>query len=189
VAVLTTEGSKKMQRIFTTVSLILIISVLVILVLAARQKKSIAVVRSVEIRAQPDRIFALINDFHHWPDWAPQDTSDATMIRTYAGAASGQGAVSEWTSKGQAGAGRMEIVESIPAERVTVRVDFARPFQLTNTNQFILESTGERTRVTWSMHGPSPFLARVVGLFINMDRVMGKHFELGLQSLKMSAEG
>jgi len=55
-------------------------------------------------------------------------------------------------------------------------------------NQFMLESTGKGTRVTWAMQGTNPFLAKVLSMFVDMDGAMGKHFEEGLESLKHLSE-
>ena len=61
------------------------------------------------------------------------------MRRTFSSPASGRGAASEWSSTGKAGRGRMLITESEPAARVPVVVDFTKPFQAHNLNEFTLE--------------------------------------------------
>jgi len=38
------------------------------------------------------------------------------------------------------------------------------------------------------MHGPAPYMAKVMHVFINMGRVVGDDFEAGLGSLKVLAE-
>jgi len=38
------------------------------------------------------------------------------------------------------------------------------------------------------MQGPTPFFAKIVHVFINMDRMVGKDFETGLANLKAAAE-
>ena len=44
------------------------------------------------------------------------------------------------------------------------------------------------TTVIWSMQGPMPFIAKVMSVFCNMDRMIGKDFEAGLASLKTITE-
>jgi hypothetical protein len=68
-----------------------------------------------------------------------------------------------------------------------VQVDFARPFAAHNVNEFILEP-GSSTQVTWTMQGSRLYIMKVMGIFVNMDRVMDKHFEAGLINLKNAAE-
>jgi uncharacterized protein YndB with AHSA1/START domain len=184
--------------------LTLLAAVLVVLTLASTQSGIISIRRSIDIQAPPQRVFALIEDFHHWKDWAPQDRMDPSMQRSFGGAAKGLGAFSEWTAKGQAGCGRMEIVECEEPSRLLVQVDFAKPFKLCNRNEFTLETvenvpeigtehppesaTAETTRLSWAMQGPRPFPVRVMSVFINLERRMGHHFESGLQALKDLAE-
>ena len=106
---------------------------------AATKPDTFRVQRSVTIDAAPEKIFPLIDDFHNWSGWAPQDKEDPSMKRIYSGPASGTGAVSDWNSTGNAGRGRMSIIESAPPTRVVVKVDFVKPFTAHNLNEFILE--------------------------------------------------
>src|SRR5208283_1713291 len=106
-----------------------------LLILAASRPDTFNIQRSRTIQAPPEKIFALINDFHHWSQWAPQDREDPTMRRTFTGAESGIGAISDWNSSGSAGAGRMEITESTPPQKILVKVDFVKPFEAHNVNE------------------------------------------------------
>jgi uncharacterized protein YndB with AHSA1/START domain len=160
----------------------------VVLVFAATKPNTFRVQRSTVIDSPPEKIFALVNDFHNWYRWAPQDREDSTMRRTYSGAQSGRGAVSAWQSKGSAGTGGMSIIESVPPCRISIETDFTKPFVTHNLNEFVLEPVGSGTRVTWTMQGTNLYLMKIMGTFVNMDRMMGKHFETGLNSLKTVAE-
>ena len=42
--------------------------------------------------------------------------------------------------------------------------------------------------MTWTMNGPSPYVAKLMGVFVNMDTMIGKDFETGLANLKAIAE-
>lgn len=171
-------------RILIAVNLLLV----AVLILAATKPNTMRVERSIEIAAPPAKIYPLLDDFRQWRQWAPQGKDDATMTRTYSGAPSGTGAVSEWRGKGSTGVGRMEIVESAQDRRVVVKTDFAKPFVAHNLNEFTLELTAAGTRVTWTMQGSNLYVMKVMGLFIKMDRVAGEHFEAGLRNLKTVAE-
>jgi len=160
------------------IAIIIVVLILVILGLGATKPNTISIHRTIEIKAAPGRIHALINDFHNWPAWAPQDKMDATMTRTFGGATSGLGAYSEWTSSGKAGRGRMEITESLVPTKTTVQVDFIKPFVACNINEFTLEPFNDRTKVTWAMHGTSPFIVKLMSVFVSIDSMMGKHFGL-----------
>jgi uncharacterized protein YndB with AHSA1/START domain len=174
--------------VIVKVSIIVAVLVAAVLAFAATKPSTLRVQRTATIKAPPEKIFALINDFRNWPRWAPQDKEDPTMRRTYSGPANGLGAVSEWNSSGSAGRGRMSIVESIAPTKVSVSVDWVKPFSTHNVNDFTLEPAGDSTKVTWSLQGTNLFVMKVMSVFVNMDRVVGKHFESGLNNLKTLAE-
>ena len=175
-------------RIVVLVAVGVLVAVAAILILAATKPDSFRIERSVTIQASAERIFPLINDFHNWSQWAPQDREDTSIKRTYSGAASGVGAVSEWTSSGRAGSGKMSITESVPASRVVIDVHFVKPFAAHNVNVFTLEPEGTATKVTWSMEGTNLYFMKLMSVFSSMDRMMGGHFESGLRDLKAAAE-
>jgi uncharacterized protein YndB with AHSA1/START domain len=171
-----------------TIVIFLVLVVVGILVFASTKPDIVTFQHATNIKASPEKIFPLINDFHNWPSWAPQDGSDATMKRSFGEVMSGKGASSEWASKGRAGSGRMEITESTPPLKITVKVDFTKPFKAHNINEFTLEPKLIETKVTWKMHGTNPYMAKVMSVFVSMDKIMGKHFETGLRSLTTLAE-
>lgn len=166
----------------------LVVLVAALLVYATTRPDKFRVERTAGIKAPPDKIFALINDFQRWSAWSPYEKLDPAMRRTHSGTSSGRGAVYEWSGNGKAGAGRMEIVETSPPSRIIIMLDFIKPFEAHNTAEFTLVPNGDATDVTWAIYGPSHFMTKVMGLFLNMDRLIGKDFEAGLANLKAVAE-
>ena len=167
---------------------LLVVLVVAVLLFAATKPSTFHIQRSLTIQAPADKIFPLINDLRNWPRWAPQDRDDSTMKRSFSGAESGVSAMSSWSGTGSTGKGTMTITESTPARSVTMNVDWTRPFVARNVNQFTLEPNGNTTNVTWSMQGPNLYMMKLMGVFTNMDRMMGRHFEEGLANLKAEAE-
>ena len=110
------------------------------------------------------------------------------MKRTYSGAASGRGAVYAWDGNKNVGSGRMEILEASAPSKVVIKLDFIKPFEGHNTAEFTMLPQGDATNLTWVMHGPTPFMMKVMHVFINMDRMIGKDFEAGLANLKRLTE-
>jgi hypothetical protein len=47
---------------------------------------------------------------------------------------------------------------------------------------------GDATEVTWLMRGPAPFVPKPMGLFVDMDKMIGKDLEAGLGNLKTASE-
>jgi uncharacterized protein YndB with AHSA1/START domain len=164
------------------------VAIAAVLVYAATRPGSFRVERSASIKAPPETIYPLIADLKLWSAWSPYEKKDPAMKRALSGAASGKGAVYAWDGDKNVGKGRMEIADTTAPTRITIKLDFERPFTAHNTVEFTLEPKGEATTVTWAMHGPSPFISKLMGIFMNFDRMIGTDFEAGLASLKAAAE-
>jgi hypothetical protein len=167
---------------------LVVFAVIVVLILAAMKPDTFRLQRSAGIKAAPEKIFPLLNDFHRWGIWSPWDKMDPAMQRTFTGAPAGKGAIYEWNGNKKVGQGRMEILDSSPSSKVVVKLDFIKPFEGHNTAEFTLVPAGDTTNVTWSMHGPTPFGMKIFHVFVNMDRLVGKDFEAGLANLKSAVE-
>jgi hypothetical protein len=110
------------------------------------------------------------------------------MKRSRSGAATGKGAVYEWDGDKNVGKGRMEIADASPPSKVTIKLDFEKPFEAHNIVEFTMTPRGAATDVSWDMHGPAPFVSKVMQVFFSMDDMVGKDFETGLANLKTLAE-
>lgn len=171
-----------------TVAIAVVFLVGAVLVFAATRPDVFRVQRAASIKAPPEKIFPLINDFSRWGAWSPYEKKDPAMKRSMSGPAAGKGAVYAWEGNGEVGQGRMEIADAAAPSRVTLKLDFVKPFEAHNVVDFTLEPQGDATNVTWAMHGPMPYISKVITLFVDMDRMVGKDFEAGLANLKAVAE-
>jgi Polyketide cyclase / dehydrase and lipid transport len=79
-----------------TIAIVVVVLLTAILVYAATMPDDFRVQRTTSIKAPPEKIFALINDFHRWDSWSPWEKMDPAMKRTYSGAAAGKGTVYAW---------------------------------------------------------------------------------------------
>jgi uncharacterized protein YndB with AHSA1/START domain len=143
--------------------------------------------RSRVIETSVDRVYPLVADFRQWPRWSPWEGLDPDMQRSYSGTEAGVGSVYAWSGNRKAGAGRMEILRVEPDRMVEVDLRFEKPFKSRNTTTFLLEPVGESTRVTWRMTGPRPWFMRVVPRFLDMDKLVGKDFDKGLDRMALVA--
>lgn len=171
-----------------TISLIAAALVATVLIVASTRPGAFRVERAITIDAPPDRIYGLLTDFRQWSAWSPYEKRDPAMRRRFEGAASGPGAVYAWAGNKEVGEGRMEIVKAAPPTELTIQLDFIEPFAARNTAQFTLTPAQGGTRVTWAMWGPSPYLSKLIGLFVDMDTMIGRDFEAGLANLKTLAQ-
>ena len=158
------------------------------LAFAATRPDDFRVERAVRIKASPDKIYPHINDFHRWTAWSPYEKLDPTMKKTLSGPKLGKGSVYEWSGNSKAGEGRMEIIEDTSLSKVRIKLDFSKPFVAHNVSEFTFKPTGDSTDVTWAMMGSRSFVMKAMGIFMNMDNLIGKDFVVGLDTLKQIAE-
>jgi uncharacterized protein YndB with AHSA1/START domain len=177
-----------MLKTFAYIAVALVVVVAGILVYAATRPDTFRVQRTATIKAPPEKIFALINDLRSWSLWSPYERKDPAMKRTFSGAASGKGAIYEWDGDKNVGKGRMEITEATPPSKILIKLDFISPFEGHNTAEFIMEPRSDSTVVTWAMYGSASLMMKVMGLFMNMDNMIGNDFAAGLANLKAAAE-
>jgi hypothetical protein len=178
------------------VSILLIVvgvAVLAVLGLAAAKPNTFRIVRLIRIKAPPEAVYPYVVDFHRWTEWSPYDALDGELKRTYSGADSGVGAAYAWEGP-KLGIGHMEILQAEPSRYVGLDLVFEKPFKAHNQAEFTFEilndpDLGHCTAVTWSMHGPASFMSKLMGVFMNIDKMVGKDFEQGLQTLKAKVEG
>ncbi|QKO22704.1 SRPBCC family protein [Rhodoferax sp. BAB1] len=170
-----------------TTFFVLVLAIAGLLVFAATRPDTFTLQRSLLIQAPPDKLHALINDMRSFNTWNPYDKKDPAMQGSYSGPAAGPGARYAFKGNKDVGEGSLEITSSAPGQ-VGMRLDMSAPMQVSNNITFTLQPRGAATEVTWAMQGASPFIAKLMGIFINMDAMIGRDFEAGLASLKTLAE-
>jgi hypothetical protein len=173
----------------TTLLVLVLIAIIVFLVYVAFKPAAFRIERAQRIRASSAAVFPFINDMHEFNRWNPFAQGDPTLKIDYLGPTTGTGAAYTWVGSNKSGAGRMEITDSNPTSRVSVKLDFSKPFEAHNRVEFVLVPDGTDTTVTWTMTGENPYLHKLMGTLFNMDKMVGGQFEKGLANLKGLAEG
>ena len=142
--------------------------------------------RSVRVQVAPERVHFLLEDFREWQRWSPWEGLDPAMRREYSGPARGVGSSYHWSGNKRAGEGEMRMTEST-VSRVTVDLDFLKPFKASNVTTFDLVPSGEGTEVIWTMTGTRSAVMSLMGRLV-FDRAIAGDFDKGLASLKREAE-
>jgi hypothetical protein len=176
-----------MLKTLAIIAVIVVVVIAGILIYAATKPDSFRVQRTVSIKAAPDKIYRLIDDFKAWGVWSPYEKKDLSMKKSFGAVTAGKGATYAWEGDKNVGQGSMEMLESSP-QKVLIKLDFLKPFEAHNMAEFILVPKGDTTDVTWAIYGPSPFMSKVIGTFMNLDKMIGGDFEKGLADLKAAAE-
>jgi len=168
--------------------MIAVVLVVAVVAFIATRPANYRIVRHGSISAPADTVFGYINDFHKWPVWSPWEKLDPDMKRSHAGPTSGVGSRYTWSGNRKAGAGSMEITDSVPNQRIAIDLQFERPFKARNPTEFTFAPSADGVKVTWTITGHNNFIAKAFCVFVDMDQTVGKDFEQGLATLKTAAE-
>lgn len=182
-------------------AVIIAVAIAAVLVLATMRADDFRVARSITINASPERIFPLINDIKTLDTWNPFARQEGVKSN-YSGPAAGPGATNAFSGSG--GTGRLSIVSSKPPSEVVMQLVMEKPIAGDNHIVFSITPAGQganaasqvpsqvssqvSSKVSWSMSGRMAYIAKVIGLFVSMDVMIGGQFEKGLRDLKVLAE-
>ena len=165
-----------------------VVAVAGLLVYAATMPDTFRVARSIAVNAPPETIFPLIEDYRRWPAWSPYEDKDPQMKRSFSAVTAGPGATYAWDGDSNVGAGTMTTIETIPARKVAIRLTMVKPISASNTVTFDLAPQQQGTSVTWAMSGSVPYVAKIMHVFFDVDKMVGGDMETGLARLKAAAE-
>lgn len=168
------------------IGLLALVGVLVIFI--SMQPDTFRITRNTTVNAPAEVVFALVNDLHRWQGWSPWAKLDPKSTISYEGPKAGTGAVFHWAGNAEVGKGSMTITQSVPNERIQLKLALVEPVQATNTAEFTFKPTGSQTMVTWTMTGHANFISKAMGLVMPCDTMVGGMFEKGLAQLKALAE-
>ena len=161
---------------------------LLLVLIVALRPSDFRITRSATFAVPPPILFEHVNDLHRWNDWSPWAKLDPNARYTYSGSETGPGARLAWIGNNQVGEGRMTIVDSLPTERVRMKLEFIKPFAATNTAEFTFTPEGDQTRITWSMFGKNNFMCKAMSLVMNCEKMVGGQFEQGFANLRSIVE-
>lgn len=176
------------RKIALTLFVLIAVSAVAIFAIASTRPATFHIERSVTTEASPAAVYAVLNDLHRFPEWSPWQELDPDMKITHEGPPSGVGATYTWAGNKDVGEGRMAITASTPNESVEEKLEFVKPWASTCDVKFTIAPEGAGSKVTWAMDGTNDTMAKVMGMFMNMDQMVGKDFEKGLAKLKAVTE-
>ncbi|MCE4555620.1 SRPBCC family protein [Pelomonas cellulosilytica] len=164
------------------------VALLMLLAYASTRPSDFRVERRLRIAAPAERLWPLVSELRAFNRWNPYERKDPLIKGQYAGLAGGIGSRYMWESD-KVGTGSLEITGLQPGRAVQMKLDFVKPFEAHNLAEFTLVQAADgATDVTWRMQGPANFLSKLIGVFIDMDKMVGRDFEDGLQNLRQLVE-
>jgi len=162
--------------------------VVLVCLLAAVQPNDYSIARELKIHATAAAVFPYLVNARKSNEWMPWADEDPKLNMSFSGPESGVGAIASWTSEGKMGVGKSEIVEVVPDKLVRTKIDYEKPFKMTQVADFVVTDNGPECTVRWSVIGQRGFPEKIMGLFFDMDKMVGGMFEKGLNKLKAKLE-
>ncbi|SHI84196.1 Polyketide cyclase / dehydrase and lipid transport [Arenibacter nanhaiticus] len=173
----------------TTLLYIVLAIIVLITVLAILAPKDYEVNRAIVIAKPKGEVFQYLRSLKKQDEWSPWAKKDPAMEKKFTGTDGEVGALSHWKGNKAVGEGEQEITGIIEGERIESELRFLKPFKSTSDAYIDVEAVDEhKTRVVWGFKGKNKFPMSIMMLFMSMDKMMGKEFENGLQSLKSILE-
>lgn len=165
---------------------VVIAAVIGLLLYASSQPDNFHIERSAVINVPQDRLYSILTDLRRGVEWSPFEKG-ITMKKTFSGPATGAGSALEWEGGRDVGAGKLTIAD-VTSSKIVLKLDMVRPMKGNNIVEYSFEPQGDATRMTWSIHGRANMMSKVMGVFMNMDKMCGGQLEKGFKDLKTLAE-
>lgn len=183
-----TPTASKVKKILLGILGAFVALIAIICVAASMQPTHFDYSRSATFKATPAAVFEQVNDFHKWDAWSPWAKVDPNAKVKFEGPPAGEGAQFFWDGNSEVGEGNMTIVESKPGELVRIRLEFIRPFAGVNDVHMKIEPKDDKTQLTWQMAGENGFPGKVIGLFMDCEKMCGDMFTEGLENMRKIVE-
>lgn len=172
-----------------TLLYILIGLVVLILILAIIAPKTYEVSRSISISKPVSEVFEYLRLLKNQDEWSPWGKKDPDMIKEFRGKDGEVGAISSWKGNKEVGEGEQELTGISQNKEIRSQLRFLKPWKSQSDAYLRVSEEGSgTTKVTWGFAGKNKFPMSIMMLFMNMDKMIGKDFEEGLQSLKVKLE-
>ena len=155
---------------------------------AAFQNPDYNIYREVTVNAPAEKVFPYINSAKEMDRWMPWIELDPQVKMQHTGPEAGVGSKASWESTGQMGVGSSTLVESVPNQSTKFALSYQKPFAMEQTAYITIRPEGGVSTVRWGVEGKNNFMGRLMSIFVNMDKMMGVHFDKGLGKLKGLAE-
>lgn len=163
---------------------VVVVAVIGLVVVVSTQPDTTTVVRSATMPGTPEDAFAVVADLGQFSKWSPWDKRDPNIEVVLSEQTAAVGSTYEWSGNEEVGSGKMTITALEPPRVVVQELRFIEPFESTAQVRFLVEPVEEGSTVSWEMTTQNDFMAKAMGLMMDMDAMIGADFEAGLEALR-----
>lgn len=160
------------------------------LLIALFLPKEYAVEREITINKPKDSVFNYIKYLKNQDNFSVWSSKDPAMKKTFTGTDGTVGAIASWDSKDKnVGVGEQEIKKIVEGKRIDFELRFKVPFESTDNAYMITEAiSANQTNVKWGFEGKMPYPMNLMLPIMNMEEMLGKDLQDGLNNLKAVLE-
>lgn len=167
-----------------------LLAVAALLLAALVLPSSYQVERSVIVDKPKDQVFSYVLLLKNQDNFSVWMALDPNVKKSYQGEDGTVGFVSAWQSdKEEVGSGEQEIIAIKPGRRIDYELRFKAPFASVSPAYLLTEqSSADQTKVTWGFQGDMPYPMNLLLLVMDMEGLIGKDLQQGLDKLKLVLE-
>ena len=177
-----------MKKVLGGIAGILVLGLVGVAGAAMTQPDVVHVERSVTMSATVGDVFPLANDYTQFAKWMPWAELDPNQTVTISDPPAGVDAWYAWKGNSDVGSGKMTHTGVIENAEIKQHLEFFEPFESEAEVTFTFVPVNDGVAVTWAFDQQADFPSKVMGLFMDMDAMLGADFERGLSKLQPLAE-
>ncbi|GAB4256881.1 MAG: hypothetical protein Kow0079_14040 [Vicingaceae bacterium] len=168
----------------------IVIIIVSILVIAGFMDTTYAVKRSITINRPKSEVFEYVKYLKNQENYSVWAQMDPNMKRTFTGTDGTVGFISAWESENEdVGKGEQEITGIKEGALIDYELRFYEPFETKDHAYISFEKVeNNQTKLVWGFDGKMSYPMNIMLLFMDMDGMLGKDLQQGLDNLKVLME-
>jgi hypothetical protein len=174
------------MKILKVIGLIIVGIIALALITAAFTKKEFAVKREIAIDKSAPEVFNFIKYLKNQDRFSVWALKDPAMKKELKGTDATVGAMASWDSANEeVGKGEQTITAMKEGERIDLELHFIEPFEGHDRAYFsTIALDSLHTNVVWGFDGKMEYPMNLMLLFLDMEGLIGKDLQQGLENLK-----
>jgi hypothetical protein len=159
------------------------------LIVALFVSKDMSATRDIVINKPKADVFNYIKQLKNQNNYSKWSKMDANMKTEFKGTDATVGFISAWEGNNDVGKGEQEIKKIVEGERLETELRFIKPFESkANAVMTTAAIDSAHTKVTWTFDSKMTYPMNLMKLFMDMDKMIGDDFGIGLANLKTVME-
>lgn len=177
------------MKILKKVIIALIGIIIIALVAAIFVSKEVIYEKTIRINTPIDVVWEHVNSLSDLDAWSPWNEYDPNMKKELTGTDGAIGAKASWDSDvEEVGKGSQTIAKIEVPNLLETDLKFYEPYESEAKGYIKLKKDSNATEVTWGFESEMSYPFNLMNLFTDMESLMGKDWNKGLEKLKNLCE-